>query len=293
MSRDIGGDLDYQRTPDFWNNHHDWTGEALAREYGGDGAHWRRAKRKTTEPKGVRGIAVFDLHYPHHSKKLWANILKFTEDFQPDVFVFGGDNLNADAFDHWKKEKKQYRQLEGVRVRKDYEGFQRDVLDRLPLTDDCRRIFMLGNHEKWIEDYIDSHPEVEGYFEVEKNLALDDWEMYEYGQSAEVGKLHFLHGLYCLQHHAAKHVTVYHRSVVYGHLHTLQSYTEVTPLDSDAHTAFSIPCACDQNPDYMRNKPSAWIQGFGVFYVQPDGTFNVYPVTAFDGHFTAPTGVTY
>jgi hypothetical protein len=167
-----------------------------------------------------------------------------------------------------------------------------DPLDEV-LSDECRRIFMLGNHERWAEDYIDAHPEVEGYFEVANNLDLARWELYEYGQSAEVGKLHFIHGAYCNEFSAKKTVTTYHRNVVYGHGHTFQAHTEVTPLDADAHTAVQIPCACDLNPDYARNQPNRWLSGFGVFYVNPNGTFNLYTVIAVDGHFTAPSGTHY
>ena len=67
-----------------------------------------------------KGIAVFDLHYPHQNKVLWDNLLKFAKDFKPDVFVFGGDNLNMDAVDHWKMEKGQKRPLEGRRLKKEY-----------------------------------------------------------------------------------------------------------------------------------------------------------------------------
>lgn len=37
--------MDYKRTPEFWAEHGHKAGEQLAREFGGDGAHWRRAKR--------------------------------------------------------------------------------------------------------------------------------------------------------------------------------------------------------------------------------------------------------
>jgi hypothetical protein len=81
--------------------------------------------------------------------------------------------------------------------------------------------------------------------------------------------------------------------MVYGHGHTYQAHTNITPIDSEAHTAVQIPCACDLNPHYRINKPNAWLNGFAVFYVQPDGSFNLYPVISIGGEFTAPTGVRY
>jgi hypothetical protein len=289
----------YENSDAWWNAgdppNHTLSSRALAERHGGDDANWRTRLRARNRPRPIKGIAVFDLHYPHHTERLWKNILRFTADFAPDVFLFGGDNMNMDAFDHWKREKNKRRQMEGVRVKKDYKGFQSAVLNPLEkrLPNACRKVFMLGNHEDWAKQYIDEHPESEGYYEIEHNLDLDDWEVYEYGQSAQVGKLHFIHGLYVVQHNAAKTVSVYHRNVVYGHGHTYQAHTEITPLDSDAHTGTQIPCACEMNPDYARNKPNAWLNGFAVFHIHPDGNFNLFPVIATDGKFTAPNGVYY
>ena len=243
----------------------------------------------------IKGIAVFDLHYPHQNKTLWDNILKFTKDFKPDVFVLGGDNLNMDAVDHWKMEKGQKRPLEGRRLKKEYAGFTKDILDPLEkiLGENTRKIWMYGNHEEWVDRYIDKHPEAEGILELENFIDLEDWETYPYGITAKVGKLYFHHGQYVNKYSAAKTMEVYGRNIVYGHGHTHQTYTKITPIDSEAHSATQAPCACNMNPDYMKNGPSAWVNGFVVFYIQPNGNFNLYPVVAPKGKFTAPSGKQY
>lgn len=243
------------------------------------------------KPRLLRGIGVFDLHHPCHDKRLWANILRFTADFDPDVFLFGGDNMDMEPLSRWIENKK--RPIEGKRIKADYEAFQREVLDALPLRDDCRRIFHLGNHEDWARQAIDLNPQGEGYWEPENNLALEGWELYEYGQTSQVGKCYFHHGEYVLQHHAAKTVQTYHRTMVYGHMHSFQAYTTVTPLDTEPHAGISIPCACHLNPHYSRNRPNSWANGFCVFYVRSNGFFNIYPVIAIDGAFTTPDGRVY
>jgi hypothetical protein len=78
---------------------------------------------------------------------------------------------------------------------------------------------------------------------------------------------------------------VFNRSVIFGNGHTLQSYTHITPIDTEAHVAIEVPCACEMNPEYMRNRSSHWLNGFGVFYIQENGLFNFYPVVAIKGHF--------
>ena len=272
------------------------SGEAIARALGKDGGTVRRRVRQLRGviPKPpIKGIAVFDLHYPDHHSKFWQNILRYTADLKPDVFVFGGDNLDCSSVSHWVENKS--RKVEGKRMKKDYDGFNRDVLSPLAciLPDGARRIFHLGNHEDWVEQYIDVHPEVEGFLEVRANLHLEGWEVFDYGHASQVGKLFFTHGDYCNEHVAKKVVQTYHRNVVFGHVHTYQSFTETTPLDSDSHTATAIGCACHMNPHYARNKPNRWLNQFAVFHVAQNGNYNPFPVTAIDGCFTAPDGRRY
>ena len=290
--------MDYKRTPEWWVENEHKPGEQLARENGGDGAHWRRAKRTycgtTLAPtKIIRGICVFDLHHPKHDKKLWNNILRFTEDFAPDAFVFGGDNQDLEVVSHWVGQKR--RVVEGKRLKKDYSDFNTQILAPLDavLAADAERIFHLGNHEDWVEQYIDCHPEVEGFFEIRNNLNLDNWQVYDYGEVSSIGKLHFTHGTYINIHNAYKTAQVYGRNIVYGHGHTYQAHTITAPLDTHSHCATQIPCACGLNPSYRLNQPNAWVNGFGVFYVLPNGNFSLIPVIATDGCFISPDGVLY
>ena len=283
--------MDYKRTPEWWDEHGQKAGEELAREFGGDGAHWRRAKRSnflipTPPPVIKRGIGLWDLHHPGHDKKLWRNILRFTEDFDPDVWVFGGDNEDLEVISHW---------VGNRRLRVEGKRFNRDVLDPLDavLRDDTRRIFHLGNHEDWVRQYIEEHPEMEGLIELEEHLHLENWEVYEYGEVSHEGKLHFMHGEYINIHNAYRTAQVYGRNIMYGHGHTFQAHTVTAPLDVHSHMAMQVPCACSINPHYRRNRPNQWVTGFSVFYVRPDGSFNAYPVIAVDGVFTAPDGTLY
>jgi hypothetical protein len=231
------------------------------------------------------GICVYDLHYPYHNKELWQNILKVAKELKPDFFIFGGDNLDMEAVNHWELDKGNKRAMEGKRLRKSYDTFQSEILDSLKLPSYCRKIFMYGNHEEWIEKYIDKCPELEGFAEIERNLDLKEWEIIPYHHTVKVGKIHFHHGEYTSKHHACKMVDVYERNIISFHLHTFQVHTKVTPIDGDAHSAYSMPCACKLNPGYMKDKPSAWVSGFGVFYLQPNGNFNIYPVISSKGHF--------
>ena len=247
--------------------------------------------------KYLRGLGIWDLHYPLQDIALWKNILKEVRLFRPDVLVLGGDNMEMVAVDHWLHDKGMARKLEGKRVLGEYGGFLKVILNPLGeiLKPNCRKIWLNGNHENWIELAIDRNPQGEGYWEIENNLHLKrkGWNVIPYGKFAKVGRLYLIHGQYTNIYHARKTVDVFERSVLYGHGHTYQIFTKMTPVGNEAHSGIAIPCACGLNPDYRGNKPSAWVNGFVEFFIQPNGNFNVYPIVAIDGHFTCPSGKHY
>jgi hypothetical protein len=242
-----------------------------------------------------RGICVYDIHTPHEDKLLWKNILEFIKDFSPTVFLLGGDNLNMDAVDHWLHDKGFKRPLEGRRIKKDYQYYINKIHNPLMkiLPRNCKKHWLKGNHENWIEMAIDRNPQGEGYWEIKKNIPLHNWKVYEYGKVVKIGKLRFIHGEYFTKYHAAKTIDVYERSIICGHAHTFQAHTKIVPVENEPHACYSVPCACKINPEYRKNKPNSWVNGFGVFYLMDDGKFNFYPVIALNGHFISPNGKYY
>lgn len=237
------------------------------------------------------GICVYDLHHPYHNRKLWENILRVIGDINPDFFVFGGDQLDMDALNHHEKEKDNRRFMEGKRIKSMYDNFQNDVLNdlNLSLPDTCRKIMLLANHENWGEQFVDKNPELEGMVEVEKYLKLEEngWEVIKYKNYAKIGKLYFTHGdiIRGGKFKSDKMVNISERNVIFGHFHTLECFVKVNSFDCEPHMAMCMPCACDLNPQYMKDKPSSWVNGFGLFYIHPNDNFNIYPVISSKDHF--------
>lgn len=233
------------------------------------------------------GIGVWDLHYPQHETKLWHNILLLIAELKPSYFVFGGDNMDMTEFSHWIHAKGDLRKLEGKRIKAEYDGFNEEILEPLnELLRGCEKHYLEGNHENWAYQAIDRNPQGEGYWEPENNLNLKGWTVYKENEIAKIGKMHFIHGVYTNDAHAKKTVNAYESNIFYGHCHDAQSYTKVTPIHNEAHIGMSVPCACHLNPDYMRNKPHKWVNGFLIFEIYPDGNFTAHPIIAVDGSFS-------
>ena len=254
------------------------------------------AKKSNTSNNNTstkRVVCLPDLHYPLHDVASLSAVESFMVDFRPTHTVWLGDQLQMDSVSHWLKDKRGA--LEGQRLLADYAGFNQ-ILDRhVSLVPDAKVILFLGNHEDWVRQYIDVHPEVEGMLEVERGLRLRErgFTVVPHRQTYRIGKLWYIHGDFVNDYHAKKMATVYHRNLIYGHTHDIQSYTISSPLDiQDKVMAQSIGCLCNVNPHYMQGKPNRWQHGFHVAYIRPNGDFSGYTVPIVRGQFTF-NGKTY
>jgi len=220
-----------------------------------------------------KGIAAFDIHYPLQDKASINILIKAIEMIRPDHFVFGGDQLNLDCISHHNKGKVKL--LENRRIGKDYKGFQEDILDRVnvALPRNCKKYFMIGNHEYWVDRLIEENTQYEGLIEIEKNLDLSKYEIIPFNNILRIGEMSFIHGIYVNKYHAEKHLRIYQKMLFYGHLHTNQVYTSIAPTTSLPKQAVGVGCLCNRNAEYMRNRPNDWLHQFLIWYMFDDGTF--------------------
>jgi predicted phosphodiesterase len=229
-------------------------------------------------------IALPDIHYPDQHKPSMALVEQFLPDFKPDIIIYLGDSLDLEYISRHTIGNR--RLMEGRRLKRDYSELSSLILKHRKLAGNPKVIYFIGNHEDWVRDYIDQNPNMESFGEIENNLKGVD-EFVPLNKTYNVGKLYFLHGVYQNQYHAKKHVDNYKRNIIYGHTHTIQVHTSVSPIDrQDYHTAKSIGCLCIKNPKYMENRPSAWVNGFYVAYVdEKTGFFSDYQIVINNGSF--------
>ena len=225
---------------------------------------------------------------PFHDEKAWTCMIKFAQDFKPDIWIHGGDMLDVGCLSHHNKGKPG--QTEGLRLLADATEGRKLFID--PVEQICKgdKIYITGNHSAWLGKFTDEFPALEGIIDLKHLLKLKDrWKIVPQGGVYSLGKLTFMHGdtISGGEHVAKNAVTNYERSVRFGHFHTYQVFTKTSPIDyKNAKTGISVPCFCVKQPGYGKSKPNKWVQGFDYGYVQPDGTYNDYVVTILDGKAT-------
>lgn len=224
---------------------------------------------------------------PLHDPRAFSAVLKFLQDFKPQDFFFGGDILDCGAISHHTKDKK--RKTEGFRLIRDAEECHKEVI--LPIESilprEGRKVYIVGNHENWIEDLLDEDPALEGIVNISSLLTLaPKWEVIPQGGGTHYEKLYFLHGDTVTggEHVAKSGVVNYERNVRFGHHHTYQAYTKTSPIDSKLpKTGVAVPCLCSKDVGYMKRRPHRWVQGFLWGYMTPNGPFADYVAVIING----------
>lgn len=221
-----------------------------------------------------RALVLADLQFPQHNQKLLEVIVKkFIPRYRWDYLILLGDFMDMTAINHHAMESGNLRELEGRRLLKEYSGMATILRDlRAAVGSKCRIIYFMGNHEEWASKFIDKYPTLEGMLEAERNLPFDELNIETVKPRGlfKFGKAWFIHGdihgTYSMpKWHAKNMLDIYHRNMVYGHHHTQQVYTSLSPAGiNETHTAHAIPALCDINPDWAQSKPNQWLNGFAV-----------------------------
>jgi len=257
------------------------------------GSYTTRTKSKTDFDDSAweiqKTVLLPDIHHPYYDKRTMDAVNEFIFDYDPDELVYMGDQLSLDCISYWNKNKPLLK--EGQRLIKDYHNFDNEILKvHENLTrQDIRRTFIIGNHEERITTYVEGNPELQGFLDIETNLNLYErgYKVVPFGKVHKVGKLYVMHGRYWNMYHAKKTVDVFEGNVVYAHVHNPQMFTKISPIDAKGyHMATSLPCLCNIEPDYKKNAPNHWVNGFGIVeHLPATGFFNLYTIIIIEGSF--------
>jgi predicted phosphodiesterase len=245
-------------------------------------------------------LVLSDLQIPFEDPKSLSAVEKYMASRRWDRVVYIGDFIDFDMVSSFNKGAP--RRTQGRYIKGDYD-YANKILDRHQAIVRKRNpkaefVLLEGNHEERIERYIDEHPELQGMFEVEEGLRLKQrgikWvRSWSKGETYQVGKAYFTHGLYTNQYHAKKMADAFGTTIIYGHTHDMMSIPRVIKTKQEIHVGQSIGCLCEYDQAYMKGKPSNWQQGFAVFFTLPNGNFTYYTPRIFEHQFIGPDGVLY
>jgi hypothetical protein len=120
------------------------------------------------------------------------------------------------------------------------------------------------------------------------------WEIIPLGHAKRLGQLNVIHGEILTgignqggAFPSRKAVELYGSNVLAGHTHLPQSHTRVSPVEQKKkHCGWINPILGATNPDYLRNRPTAWLNGFSIIELYTaNGFFNLYPIIVLNGRF--------
>jgi len=241
-----------------------------------------RSCGKAFSMKAKRGIVIPDQHYPIHDQKAMEIVYQAIDMVKPDLFINLGDCGEWSSVSAWQWKGKKCPPLEYQIpvIDKEIDAVNAgiDEMDKALDKAGCEeRIILAGNHDIWLDNFVERYPYMEDYT-FRKACKWDDrgYKYYDYGEPMQIGKLTFFHGSYATTYHAKKHLEAYGENVMYGHTHDVQRHT-LTKLGGTIG-AWSLGCLKDCSPEknrWLKNRLHNWVLAFAVIDWFPDGHFRV------------------
>ena len=228
-------------------------------------------------------VLIYDAHCDDKMTREYKLAKKFIKHQKPYGVLLGGDFGHIESLTHWNETKKRTAENQRYKKECDILNGELDFFQK----HSKKVVYLEGNHEEWVEQYIEKYPECEDILELANMLRLKERgiEWIRLNELYRIGNLYLTHGMYINQYHAKKHLEKLGCNIAYGHAHVSQSFQQNQKM-SEPHMAWSIPCLCNNNPTYLRGKPSNWMNGFANLYVDTKtGNFNLYPVNILSGKF--------
>ena len=241
-----------------------------------------------------RAVVTPDKHFPYADMPAINVVCKAIELVKPDIYIDLGDTGEWENFSHWKWKRKRKPPLEMLIPQLETDVI--DVNDGMDIIDESldkvgceEKHFCEGNHELWLQMFVEEHPYVSQYA-TENALKLKErgYKFHPCGKLLKIGKMNFYHGHhYGGQYHAANHLRKLGGNVMYGHWHDVQ-YMSATHMDG-AKGAWSIGCLKDMSADknaWLGNRKINWGHAFAIVDFYDKGRFSVDVVPIIDGKAT-------
>ena len=152
--------------------------------------------------------------------------------------------------------------------------------------------FVEGNHDWRYKNFINNWAPI-AYahnFDLKRNLKLEERGIpfINYNDWLDIGNIALTHGMFHGATHLKKHMEACGKSTMYGHLHQADSKSFF--FREQIKKAWSLPCMCDLNPEYIKNRDMNWSNGYGTMGMKSNGNFNIHIHEIFDGELILSDG---
>lgn len=208
---------------------------------------------------------------------------------KPDTFIHIGDVGEWETVSHWRWKRRKRPPLEYILpdLVKEAEAVNAglDILDAaLDEVGTAKRHIMLGNHEEWLNHFLEEHPYLRKQYrpEILMRLRQRGYTWSPYGDYYRIGDLNFAHGgHYGGVNHTRALVLGVGANCMVGHWHD-QQVTKVQRLGG-LYGAWSIGTICKLKKPFMEGKPTNWAHGFAIVHFEANGNFHVEQVEIYSG----------
>lgn len=232
---------------------------------------------------GYSAVVIADVHIDKDGHDPVYDVVKrYIKRTKPDRVIIAGDYVECHPLSHWQVSKKCRIEVAGHRLELDAVEKELDFLQQYS----GEVVWLEGNHENWVLQYLENHPEMEGLIEYDVTLELEErgirW--VPMNEIYWLGKLGVTHGMYLGNNHAKKHLDALGCNIMYGHTHRSDMHT-MNMIHQPTMKAWGLACLCHKKPHFMKGKPAKWDNGFAQVYVADNGEFNVYPIDVINNRF--------
>lgn len=244
-----------------------------------------------------RWIVLPDTHLPYEDKATYRAVESYAKDHKWDGWIQLGDLIDFNELSRFEAGNNRLDKVGAIQKSYKVAG---EFLDRWRtiVGPKARMVYIEGNHEDRITQYLEKNPEGVGMLEAPNALRLSqrkiEWiPFWSQGQLFKLGNAYFCHGRATGLNHTRKMLDKYGVCLYYGHLHDIQLTSKERWGDDKTIEAGSLGCLSRYDQTYLKGNPTNWQQGFGVFHIFPDGFYSHYTVRIFKHRFVSPEGKEY
>jgi hypothetical protein len=240
-----------------------------------------KEKKRVTDVR--RAIVTPDKHAPLHDKPAINVLLRAIDIVKPDIYIDLGDVGEWHSISPWRYKRRKRPPLDFVLPELDADIAATNALmdqidDALDVVGCQEKHFCIGNHEAWLEMFVEEFPYLDKYLpQTCLRLSERGYKWYPCGEKFRIGKLYFYHGHHHRGvHHDTQHLRNLGCNIMYGHWHDIKT-DRVTNMDGP-RGSWSTGCLKKDTPvanDWLQNRQVNWSHGFAIVTFFRGGNFVV------------------